>query len=90
MIFMAAQTSAKGGKAQAGSEGGGRRNLSDLAHAAFCETDFRKASVETLGGGLRTSLPTSRRAFACPAQVGLVVLNQPPSKPMIFEQETAC
>jgi hypothetical protein len=56
---------------------------------AFSETDFRKASVETLGGGLRTSLPASRRALACPALAGLVVLNQPPSKPMILEQETA-
>jgi len=51
---------------------------------------FRKASMETLGGGLRTSRPTSRWAFACPVLVGLVVLNQPPSKPMIFERESSC
>jgi len=57
---------------------------------SVCETNFRKASMETLGGGLRTSRLTSRRAFAYPAQVGLVVLNQPPSKPMILDQETAC
>jgi hypothetical protein len=30
------------------------------------------------------------RARACPALVGLAVLSQPPSKPKIFEQETAC
>ena len=59
------------------------------AFIAFSETDFRKASVETLGGGLRTSRPTSRWALACPALVGLVVLNQPPSKPTIFEKEAA-
>jgi len=51
--------------------------------------DTRKASVATLGG-LRTSRFTSRWALACPAQVGLAVLSQPPSKPMILEQETAC
>jgi len=45
--------------------------------------------METLDGGLRTSHPTSRRAFACPAQVGLAVLSQPPSKLMILDQETA-
>ena len=52
---------------------------------AFCETDFRKASVETLGGGLRTSRPTSRWALACPALVGMAVLSQPPSKSMVIE-----
>jgi hypothetical protein len=46
--------------------------------------------METLGGGLRTSLPTSRWALACPVLVGLAVLSQPPSKPMIIDQETAC
>jgi len=56
---------------------------------AFSETDFRKASVETLGSGLRKSRPTSRWALACPALVGLVVLNQPPSKSMILDQKAA-
>ncbi len=46
--------------------------------------------METLGGGLRTSLPTSRWVLACPVLVGLAVLSQPPSKPMIIDQETAC
>jgi len=45
--------------------------------------------METLGGGLRTSLPASRWVLACSALVGLAVLSQPPSEPMIFEQETA-
>jgi hypothetical protein len=72
------------------SENGASRLGLSYADISVCETNFRKASVETLGGGLRTSRPTSRRAFAYPARVGLVVLNQPPSKPMIFDQETAC
>jgi hypothetical protein len=63
---------------------------SGRANIAFSKTDFRKASVETLDGGLRTSLPTSRWALACPVLVGLAVLSQPPSKPMIIDQETAC
>jgi len=45
--------------------------------------------VETFGGGWRTSLPTSRQACECPVLVGLAVLSQPPSKPMIRDQETA-
>jgi len=45
--------------------------------------------METLGGGLRTSLPTSRWVRACSALVGLAVLSQPSSVSMIFEPETA-
>ncbi|WP_395731081.1 hypothetical protein [Prosthecobacter sp.] len=55
---------------------------------AFSKTDFRKASVETLDGGLRTSRPTSRWAFVCPVLVVLAVLSQPPSKTKIIDQET--
>ena len=36
---------------------------------ACCETEIRKGSLETLGGGLRTSRPTSRWALKCPALV---------------------
>jgi len=57
---------------------------------AFCDTDFREVSVATLGGGLRTSLPTSRWALACPALVGMVVLSQPLLKPIILKSEPAC
>lgn len=41
-----------------------------LTLTAFSKTDFRKARVATFGGGLRTSLPTSRRACASPATFG--------------------
>ena len=56
---------------------------------AFAKTDFRQARVAALGGGLGTSLPTSRRARASPARVGLAVRSQPSSKPMPFLAETA-
>jgi hypothetical protein len=56
---------------------------------AFSKTDFRKARVATFGGGLRTSLPTSRRVRASPARAGLAVPSQPPSEPMTFLPETA-
>ena len=39
------------------------------------------ASQATLGGGLRTSRPTSRWVLVCPARVGRAVLSPPSSEP---------
>jgi|GEM_PF-3712339 len=43
---------------------------------AFSVTDFRKASLETLGGGLRTSRPTSRWAKPVCYCFGLVSISK--------------
>ncbi len=57
--------------------------LSGLASESKKSMQWDGGSQGTLGGGLRTSRPTLRRAFACPLQVGRAVLSPPPSEPRV-------
>ncbi|OYW69531.1 MAG: hypothetical protein B7Z21_01130 [Verrucomicrobiales bacterium 32-60-5] len=73
-------------------EGGraGQKHAASKDYGVF-QNGFPESGREArLDGAWRTKRPTARRAHACPAQVGLAVLSQPPSKPKIFEEKTAC